>query len=94
VDLPALLRPQFQSLNASPTPSSSPIPLASPEVVDTEYALNMQEQQAVVNCFRDEKICESYLESCANVPVDTSMPWYWKALTYIGAALAGAAIIK
>jgi hypothetical protein len=86
-DLPQNLRPGFDISFASPTPDPSPSEEDDSE--DTEVALDRQQQEQVVMCFRNEKACETSLASCEGSVIEQPTSWAWKIVLFLGGALSG-----
>ena len=90
MDLTPVLRPSFVVLDASPSPSPAPAP--SPDSDDdsgTEIALSPEQQDKVVECFREEKACETHLATC-NANYDQEPKSFWdRVMIGLGGVLIG-----
>lgn len=90
-DLAQIYRPSFPIGSPSPYPSivPSPTPSDPDDEVETEVALTHVQEVKVVECFRDEKACETSLQTCS-ASVDTQNASIMdRIFIFIGGIIAG-----
>jgi hypothetical protein len=88
-DLSPQLRPAFITLDVSPSPSPAP---DSDDDSDTEVALNPEQQEKVIECFRDEKACETHLATCNANYAQEPKSIMDRVMIFVGGILVGMVI--